>query len=229
MIWLKLLPFLTTAAIYFAFVTKEPEGELWTTVLKCFPTLGLMLFILLRKASDKIDSYSWKILLGLLFSVIGDALLNVDLFPHGMAAFGVAQIWYTVAYGFRPMKLHFSLPFYALGGGSEYFFLARTIVYNESILVCFVVFGKLDLVLKVGLPVYAVLLATMVWRSFVQAHTTPNFFNKLCALGSFLFAVSDGFIAINEFHVPIPLARVSFIVQSFRISKFINDFCSTTL
>lgn len=71
-----------------------------------------------------------------------------------------------------------------------------------------VVFDNLDPILTIGLPVYALLLTSMVWRSVVQAHTTPNFLNILCAFGSFMFAISDGFIAIDKFYLPIPHARV---------------------
>ncbi|KAL5285439.1 TMEM86A.2 family protein [Megaselia abdita] len=189
-ILLKLLPFLTTTALYFGFVTKDPEGELWTTVLKCLPIFGLMLFIGMHKMNSILDCYGGKILLGLTFSVTGDALLNLDLFPHGMGAFAVAQICYIAAYGLKPVKFYFAIPFYALG-----------------IAMYVVVFEKLDVVLKVGLPIYAFLLTSMVWRSVVQASTKPNFFNILCAFGSFMFAVSDGFIAIDKFYTPIPHAR----------------------
>lgn len=114
----KLLPFFITTALYFAFVRKEPEGELWTTVLKCLPIFGLMIFILTHKLQN--NCYLQKILLGLVFSVTGDALLNLDLFPHGMGAFAVAQIFYISAYGLKPLKFHLSIPFYALGLASEY-------------------------------------------------------------------------------------------------------------
>lgn len=119
-IFLKLLPFLTLTALYFAFVTKDPEGELWTTVLKCLPIIGLMLFIGMHNMNSMLDSYAVKILLGLVFSVTGDALLNFDLFPEGMAAFAIAQICYIAAYGLEPLKLLFSMPFYTLGVASEY-------------------------------------------------------------------------------------------------------------
>lgn len=40
-----------------------------------------------------------------MFSCLGDALLNFNLFPHGMAAFTIAQIFYINAFGFKPLKL----------------------------------------------------------------------------------------------------------------------------
>lgn len=99
---------------------------------------------------------------------------------------------------------------------------------TTSLSVYVVVFGNLDIALKVGLPVYVFLLTTMVWRSVVQAYTTPNFFNNLCAFGSFMFAVSDGFIAIDKFYVQVPHGRVTSYHPSFLLNTIVVIFFSTT-
>jgi len=44
------------------------------------------------------------ILLGLVFSCGGDALLNINLFPFGMISFGVAHVFYISAFGWKPVK-----------------------------------------------------------------------------------------------------------------------------
>lgn len=49
--------------------------------------------------------YSQKIILGLVFSCGGDALLNLDMFAYGMASFGCAQICYTLAFGFKNLRI----------------------------------------------------------------------------------------------------------------------------
>ena len=116
---LKLLPFVQAIIMYFVFVVEEPKGELWTTVLKCSPILGLMYFVLMHDFHK--SCYMKKILAGLVFSMTGDALLNVDLFPHGMGAFAVAQICYISAFGLKPLRFWYCIPLYALGGGSEFF------------------------------------------------------------------------------------------------------------
>lgn len=59
--------------------------------------------------------YSLGIFLGLFFSACGDALLNYDLFPHGMGAFGLAQICYIASFGFKPLKLWIGAILYILG------------------------------------------------------------------------------------------------------------------
>lgn len=50
-------------------------------------------------------AFSRRIMIGLLLSVVGDAcLIWKEYFLHGMMAFGVAQIMYSSAFGFTPLK-----------------------------------------------------------------------------------------------------------------------------
>jgi uncharacterized membrane protein YhhN len=61
-------------------------------------------------------TFSRRILTGLLFSCVGDALLLwPQYFVYGMAAFGVAQIMYTIAFGFKPLNLPLGIVIYILG------------------------------------------------------------------------------------------------------------------
>lgn len=62
-----------------------------------------------------------RILGGLIFSSLGDTLLNHNYFPHGMGAFAIAQIFYINAFGFRPLKLWIGLILYVAGTASEFF------------------------------------------------------------------------------------------------------------
>lgn len=60
-------------------------------------------------------TYSRRVLVGLMFSCLGDALLVFhDYFLHGMAAFGIAHLFYIAALGFRPLKLKMGIALYAL-------------------------------------------------------------------------------------------------------------------
>ncbi len=53
--------------------------------------------------------------MGLIFSCCGDALLNLNLFAFGMVMFGVAQVFYTSAFGWKPLKLWIGLMLYSFG------------------------------------------------------------------------------------------------------------------
>ena len=65
--------------------------------------------------------HSHLILFGLLFSSVGDALLNWNYFEGGMAAFGVAQIFYICAFKFKPLNPLTGLIFYGIGVLCEHF------------------------------------------------------------------------------------------------------------
>lgn len=63
--------------------------------------------------------YHHKILLGLFFSSAGDALLDYkgkDLFPFGMLAFAVAQIFYIWAFGWKPLRFVIGVAGFVFGG-----------------------------------------------------------------------------------------------------------------
>lgn len=62
-------------------------------------------------------AFSRRILFGLVFCCIGDAFLVWDqYFLHGMAAFGVAQVIYTSAFGFSPLNATLGAVLYSLCG-----------------------------------------------------------------------------------------------------------------
>lgn len=61
------------------------------------------------------STYAHNILLGLMFSCLGDALLNHNQFAQGMTAFGTAQIFYIQAFKFEPLKLWIAAVLYAGG------------------------------------------------------------------------------------------------------------------
>ncbi|KAM7360553.1 lysoplasmalogenase TMEM86A [Cochliomyia hominivorax] len=199
---LKLTPFFAFVIIYFAFV-RDPVGELWTTILKCAPIVSLMLYVVLKGFSFKKEhKYSQLILLGLIFSCGGDALLNIDLFPHGMGSFALAQICYMFAFGFKPLKCLIAVPLYLAG----------------AVLVA-IVFKDLDEILVVGLPVYVTLLLTMCWRSLARAVDAECFLHKFCALGSVSFVISDGLIGVDMFLIKIPYARI-WIMSTYYLAQF---------
>lgn len=115
----KLVPFFKTVAIFFILFPKAKykTADLFYLVFKCLPILSLILFILLHGINLRGFEYSYarRILTGLAFSLIGDALLVYDhaYFIHGVLAFGISHILYATAYGMRPLRV-FMLPFMLL-------------------------------------------------------------------------------------------------------------------
>ncbi|XP_020811325.1 lysoplasmalogenase-like protein TMEM86A isoform X1 [Drosophila serrata] len=193
----KLLPFLGTLILYFSLVRRDPQGELWTTVLKCLPIVALMFYVVAKGFSLKKEyRRSLWILLGLIFSCGGDALLNVNLFPFGMISFGVAHVFYVSAFGWKPVK-------WLIGCG----------LYVVVSLFVYFVHQKLDEILIVGVPIYCFLITTMLWRSLARAVDARSFLTVFCAIGATLFVISDALIAVTMFMgVPLPGARLQIMI-----------------
>lgn len=59
-------------------------------------------------------------MIGLIFSSIGDILLNHELFPEGMGAFAVAQIFYISSFGFKPLKPIIGVVLYGIGAAGNH-------------------------------------------------------------------------------------------------------------
>lgn len=194
---LKLAPFFISLVLYFSLVRKDPEGELWTTVLKCLPIVALMFYVLIKGFSLK-KQYrrSQLILLGLVFSCGGDALLNVNLFPFGMVSFGVAHIFYMSAFGWHPLK-----------------WVIGVCLYVPVVVFIVLVHKYLDDILVIGVPIYCVLIITMLWRSLARAVDAKSLLAILCAFGAVLFVISDALIAVTMFlSVDLPSPRLQIMI-----------------
>nr|XP_036674154.1 lysoplasmalogenase-like protein TMEM86A [Drosophila suzukii] len=193
----KLLPFLATLVLYFSLVRKDPRGELWTTVLKCLPIVALMFYVVAKGISLKKEyRRSLWILLGLVFSCGGDALLNINLFPFGMISFGVAHVFYISAFGWKPVK-----------------WLIGSVLFVAVSLFVYFVHKNLDEILIIGVPIYCYLITTMLWRSLARAVDSRNFLTVFCAIGAILFVISDALIAVTMFvGVPLPFARLQIMI-----------------
>lgn len=115
----KLVPFFKTVAIFFILFPKSKykTADMFYLTFKCLPICSLILFIILNGINLRGFEYSYsrRILAGLAFSLLGDALLVYDhaYFIHGVLAFGISHILYATAYGMRPLRV-FMLPFMVL-------------------------------------------------------------------------------------------------------------------
>ncbi|XP_052900797.1 lysoplasmalogenase-like protein TMEM86A [Anopheles moucheti] len=207
----KLIPFITTVVLYFSLIQHTERGSTPSTVLKCMPIFSLLFFLMLTTSkSATMLQYRKRIMYGLLFSSLGDFLLNYDLFEAGMGAFGVAQVFYITAFGMKPPRLWIGGTLYLLG------FLATAVF-----------FGNLKPLIKVCLPFYAVLLLTMCWRSLARIDGSPNYSRLVCGISSILFVLSDGIIAFDKFFTPIQAAQtyimVTYYLAQVGITLSVND------
>lgn len=120
----QIAPFFLSLFVYFVFWWRFQffSSHVLSSVLKCVPIYSLIAFIFF-KGFRFTDEYRYHklIVTGLICSSVGDVLLNLlhfkdgFLFPFGMMAFAVAQIFYITALGWKPLRLLISLAFYAFG------------------------------------------------------------------------------------------------------------------
>lgn len=199
----RMILFLITFILYFSLISLTEKGTVVSTVLKCLPIVSLWIFVLLTGFElKKSHRYKHLILVGLIFSCSGDILLNYDLFEAGMAGFGLAQIFYISAFGFRPLRPWFALPLYGIGAAAVG-----------------LMFNNLPLIIKICLPIYGALLLTMCWRSLSRIDSAKNILRMACGLGSILFVISDSIIAFDKFYTPISNAQVGIMV-TYYVAQF---------
>ncbi|XP_051168920.1 lysoplasmalogenase-like protein TMEM86A [Leptopilina boulardi] len=195
----KLVPFLKSISVYFVLMAEQPS--LLTACFKCLPIISLIVFVLLHGMSlSKEYTFSRRILTGLVFSCIGDALLVwPNLFTAGMAMFSIAQIMYIIAFGFTPLNPSIGAVLYA--GGA---------------LVTYILMPGLSGILAIGVPFYIMLLCTMAWRAIARVQFFDELWTwtKLCScVGSICFLMSDTLLGFNYFYSPIPYSRISIMLS----------------
>ncbi|KAK5643068.1 hypothetical protein RI129_006913 [Pyrocoelia pectoralis] len=181
----KLVPFFKTLAIYFVVFIPQDQPSVLATILKCLPSIGLIVFVILHTRSTGSDySFSKNIITGLLFGCLGDAcLVWPGFFEIGVFSFLIGHFMYIRALGFQPMCPLTGLIFYVLG-------------------ILGVLFYWLNLrgILILGAPLYAGVIMTMVWRAAARIQTAENNWCRMCTcIGAISFAVSDFCVAYNQF------------------------------
>lgn len=188
----KLVPFFKTVAIYFVLAISWQPSWLGC-LLKCLPVGFLGVFVVLHGISlgDKRHSYSRRVLIGLVFSCMGDALLVwPSSFLPGMLSFGIAHLFYIAAFGSQPLN-----PW--AGGVCAAFVAAGTVLLMPT----------LSGVYVVAVPLYGLVLMCMVWRGVSRVRLFEDLWTwtKLCScFGGILFAASDSLIALDLFYLAAP-------------------------
>ena len=186
-----IVPFLKTCCVYFVLWPSDNTPSLLALVCKCLPILCLMSYVFYHGIKDtKACSYNKGILVGLVFSCLGDALLvwqetSEVFFFGGMGAFAVGLLVYTFVFGFRPF-------------GVKELVLAL-VVY---VVLCVILFPCLRGVMRVAVIVYAFLLMLLAWRAMAR-FTLKDLdipWRKMYAFaGSVLFVTSDFVLAYDKF------------------------------
>lgn len=200
----KLVPFAKTACVYFVAGLNQPS--ILHASLKCLPIICLCFFIGMQGVSLRSEHhYNRHVLLGMVFSCLGDALMvwKPRLFIHSMVAFGIAQVIYVKAFGFRPFSIKTGLVCSIYGS-----------------LLFWLLYPQLRGIMLISVAIYFVLIMAMCWRAITRLQIDKLWkWNNMCACGgALLFAISDSFIAFDKFYAPI-IYRNGLIMTTYYLAQ----------
>lgn len=199
-ITLSIIALISAIATIYA---KSRENEKLQFVFKPLTMLVIILIAFLN-SSTPINFYQIMILVGLIFSTIGDVFLIKDkqFFVQGLVAFLIGHICFVVAFYTTPNWL--SLIFYL-----AYVVFFLSLLWRDL--------GSL----KIPVIVYSLALAAMSWFALSKTieHTNHHTFHAF--IGSILFIISDSLLAYNKFKSSIPYSHILILATYFLAQWFI--------
>lgn len=171
----------------------EYRGPRWQVYLFKPATTGLVLLLALVPASTQGLRYQAAICVGLTWSLIGDVFLMLprDRFVPGLASFLLAHVAYIVAFASgTPL-------------GTVPAVLALLLIAAVPVLrLLWPTLGPM----RLPVLLYSATIILMVWRAWGRRSLLPSPGATLAAVGATLFMISDGLLAVDRFHRPLPFA-----------------------
>ncbi|KAL1130236.1 hypothetical protein AAG570_013174 [Ranatra chinensis] len=118
-----------------------------------------------------------------------------------MVAFGIGHMLYISALGFRPLKL-----------------IPGVILYLMSTVMVYILMPGLNEVsLKIGVPLYSYILATMAWRAVARISRNDSgsieWNGLITGLGGLAWVFSDASLGYHHFHSPLPYSQVLIMIS----------------
>ena len=210
--------FRTHSILYFAigiaFIALETIGVVWTGIAIKSLIIPLLIWLYLRFTGGQWNRFHGLIVMGLVFSWMGDILLQLTQFRDifflvGLASFLVTQLLYTIAF--------FSTP-----GRNTLFFrkvylLIPIVLYGWGIL-SLLSDGLGDM--KGPVTIYTIVILSMLAASINREKKVNRQSFLLVFAGAVLFVLSDSMIAINRFTQPFELARIA-IMSSYITAQYL--------
>ena len=163
---------------------------------KPLPLIALLLW--LRRAPR--GHYRRWISLGLLWSLIGDLLLEVpvDLFILGLGAFLLAHLCFLCAYWDDTHRPAWPALILATVLGLGVFSLLASQGLGP---------------LRVPVALYALAISAMLWRAWARLGVVSRRSAGFGAFGALLFVLSDSLIGVNRFVLPFAGADLAIILS----------------
>jgi alkenylglycerophosphocholine/alkenylglycerophosphoethanolamine hydrolase len=178
--WAWLAVGLISALLFITEVGKD--SVVARVIFKSVPLLCLVIWVRVMAR----DRYATLILAGLIFSLVGDVLLEIsaDLFVPGLIAFLLGHVAYIAAFvsAARELKLPRLLPFAAW-----------------VVLAYLLLLPNLN---DMAMPVaaYVIVIGAMMWRSSATLTNPVVRWQWLVLIGAILFGLSDTLLAFKKFN-----------------------------
>ncbi|XP_073350847.1 lysoplasmalogenase [Pagrus major] len=198
-LFFSLLPFFLSSALYFYLWTPDVPSSITNAGVKSAPTLLLAAVVLSWNGGQSVLG----VVGGLVFSAVGDCcLVWPELFLHGMGAFAVAHLLYSLTF------LSSRYAAYSSSSWIRFLYLILFLVGGAFYIYIYPFLQKAPnsdlLVPAVG--VY-ILLITVMGTLAIRTGHTPTL------LGSLAFMVSDMSLALQVFKVMAPMEHGHLLVM----------------
>lgn len=200
-LFLSLLPFFLAAAAYFYLWTPDSPPSIVAAAVKAAPTVLLAGLVLSWRGGHSVLGVAG----GLVFSAVGDCcLVWPELFIHGMGAFAVAHLLYSLTFLSTRYATYSSsscwtrflyVILFVVGGGLYVYLYPYLQKAPDSAL------------LTPAVGVYVGLIILMAALAIRTRKTST-------LLGSLIFMVSDLMLALQTFKVTPPLEHGNTIVMT---------------
>ncbi|XP_008303382.1 lysoplasmalogenase [Stegastes partitus] len=189
-LFFSLLPFFLSTVVYFYLWTPDSTPSIMSAGVKSAPTLLLAAVVLSWNGGHSVLG----VVGGLIFSAVGDCcLIWPELFLHGMGAFAVAHLLYSLSF--------LSSRYVSDSSSSSSSWIRLLYLILVILGVCFYIFlypylqkvPNSDLLVP-GVGIYIGLISLMGALAIRTRHVAT-------LLGSLIFMVSDLFLALQVFKV----------------------------
>ncbi|GAB0169971.1 lysoplasmalogenase [Lysinibacillus sp. CTST325] len=181
-----LIAFIILFGLYYVFFLPHIAESL----ILIFKVIPMFLIIILAATSKNlgIKKYQLLIVIGLVFCMVGDYTLQ--WFLIGLTSFLIGHIFYILAFSSTNER---QVPTWAkivllVYGASMALWIAGT------------VFSSGDIVLGIAVIAYISVILTMGWTAIRTGST-------FATIGALLFILSDSYLAINKFVMPLPFSH----------------------
>ena len=217
---LALVPFFAAWLIYFILympVLGYPPATLSSVFFKILPILSLCYYVISADKDFKTsisdfrnirlsDPLRGNVLIGLLFSVLGDACLvwRDALFIPGLLFFAVAQLCYVIGF-------HADL--------DDIKSRTKSVFVMAAMCIFLILKSGIDsIILLVLVMMYTTLIFTMAWMATARFETLKTTEALAGLYGAFCFVFSDLIIAVDKWCFGVPFAP-SIIMSSYYIAQ----------